>query len=258
MIESLRDLVHFRERKRRAWTSNVSYWLTQTLRHVNDVGDEIVQRVQVLCRESTQSPPVVVDMGCGNSWLLKALLERNVTAYYVGVDNSPEFIQYATEKYGHVKNAAFVLADLEGRVALPHKAAVVVNSFNFFELCELNRPMANVAEWLRPDGTLLLSTIDKTYLILAVSRNWDEFHENLKRYEEMPGIKFDFQRVDLGTAVSDSLVYPSVFYNTQDYIEAARSHGMHLVNYAEHRFTAAAVPKIYCHLEFRRRDTGDA
>jgi hypothetical protein len=97
-----------------------------------------------------------------------------------------------------------------------------------------------------------MSTIDKTYLILALSRDWSEFHDNLRRYQELPGTKYGFQKIDLGTGVSDHLEYPSVLYSTQDYLEMARAHGMHLVDYVEHPFTSRAVPKVYCHLEFRR------
>jgi SAM-dependent methyltransferase len=198
--------------------------------------------------------PVVVDMGCGNAWLLKALRDRRAEARYIGLDSNAEFIGFASGRYGTMDNARFVLADVEARVELPVEADVVVNAFNFFELYDLEQAMANVAMWLRPGGRLLVSTIDKTYLILALSRGWDEFYENLRLYQGLQGIKYGFQRIDLGTSVSETLEYPSVLYSTQDYIEMAQARGMQLVDYVEHPFTATTVPKIYCHLEFRRTD----
>jgi SAM-dependent methyltransferase len=253
MIETLADIARFRERRCQAWARNVDYWLRGPLRHVVDVGDQIVGCVQRLCRESTGHAPAVVDMGCGDAWLLGALRDKRVQLSYRGIDSNAEFLQAATEKYGALRDVAFILADVETRVDLPVEADVVVNAFNFFELDNLEQAMANVQRWLRPNGMLFMSTIDKTYLMLALSRDWSEFHENLSRYQKLPGVKYGFQKIDLGAGVSDHLEYPSVLYSTQDYIETARAHGMHLVDYVERPFTSATVPKIYCHLEFRRK-----
>ncbi len=252
MIETLTDIGRFRDRRRHAWALSTSYWLRGDLRHVDDVGAHIVDSVQRMCKECAHPTPMVVDMGCGNAWLLKALRDRCIDVSYVGLDSSPEFIQFASTRYGALSNVTFVLADVETRVELPVEADVVVNAFNFFELCDLNEAMANVEMWLRPNGRLLISTIDKTYLILALSKDWDEFHENLRLYQELPGIKYGFQRIDFGTSVSENLEYPSVLYSTQDYIETARAHGIELVDYIEYPFTSKTVPKIYHILDFRR------
>lgn len=250
MIETLEDIEEFRKRRHHEWARNVNYWLTGTLRHVADEGEYIATRVQALSCKGAGTLPVVVDMGCGNAWLLETLCRKNIKVRYVGIDNSAEFIRFASVKYGQMDNVMFVRADVETKVELSERADVVVNAFNFFELCDLEQAMANVKRWLRPDGTLLMSTIDKTYLMLALSKDWAEFLENLRRYQELPGTKYGFQRIDMGTAISNSLYYPSILYSTQDYIDAARTHSMHLVRYVEHAFTATLMPKIYCHLEF--------
>jgi SAM-dependent methyltransferase len=249
VIEALTDPAQFRERSREAWGRNHEYWLTEPLRHVKDVGTYITNRIEALCCKSTSPIPVLVDMGCGNAWLLKSLRKRNVNVSYVGLDNNPAFIQFASERYRD-SNAEFVLANVDSRVELPFKADFVVNAFNFFELCDLNQAMCNVSDWLRPNGTLFMSTIDKTYLILALSKGWNDFHENLKRYQELQGIKYGFQKIDLGTAVSDSLEYPSVLYSTEDFVRKARENNLFFVDYVEQAFTSRTVPKIYCHFEF--------
>lgn len=97
-----------------------------------------------------------------------------------------------------------------------------------------------------------MSTIDKTYLMLALSSDRKEFYGNLALYQELAGTKYGFQHIDMGAHVSETLEYPSVLYSTQDFIDAASEHGLNLVNYVEHPFTAKTVPKIYCHLEFQR------
>lgn len=252
MIEALTDRGAFNTHSRRAWAQNVEYWLAAPLRHVEDVGDYIVHRVDDLRAQSGKQCPVVVDMGCGSAWLLGALREAQIEIDYVGLDNNRTFIDCAKKKYESVQKAHFFTVDLIDIAAFTIEADIVVNAFNFFELPDLTTAMANASSWLNIHGTLLMSTIDKTYLILALSNSWKEFHENLVRYQELPGVKFGFQKIDLGIGVSDILEYPSILYSTEDYISAAQDYNMRLYRYKEDIFTAKTVPKIYCHFEFRK------
>lgn len=251
MIQSLNDTAEFRRHRALAWERNVNYWLGGPLRHVDDVGEYIVERVSELSRYTDRHQPLLVDMGFGSAWLLKALVERGLQCSYLGLDAVEAFVSRATKTYLHLSEAKFMVADLEFELDLGVRADLVVNAFNFFELCDLETAMGNASKHLKPGGTLLMSTIDKTYLILALSKDWDEFFENLRRYQELPGIKYEFQHIDMGSQVSETLEYPSVLYSAHDYIEAAKANGMHLVKYTEHVFTAKFVPKIYLHLEFQ-------
>lgn len=252
MIRPLSDPEAFRSQRREAWARNSPYWLSQPLRHVIDVGDYIADRISTLCRSSDKPTPLVIDMGCGSCWLLDALQSRQVKMRYIGVDNNPDFIEAAESRYHNQAGVSFSLTDLDMAVDLGVEANVIVNAFNFFELADLRQAMRNVTSWLANDGTLLMSTIDKTYLILALSRNWEEFHDNLRRYQGQTGTQYDFQKIDLGDGLSDSLEYPSVLYTTEDFIEAARANGLGLTRYVEQPFTAKVLPKIYCHIEFQR------
>jgi SAM-dependent methyltransferase len=190
-------------------------------------------------------------MGFGSAWLLQSLLATDLEFSYVGLDGTEEFVDRASKLFSNTTAATFLVGDLETDLTLPVMADVVVNAFNFFELCDLPRAMHNVKKHLRPGGSLFMSTIDKTYLLLALSKSWPEFHENLRRYQQLPGTKYAFQAIDVGTHLSDLLEYPSVLYSTQDFVDAAASEGLRLISYVEHPFTARAVPKIYCHLEFQ-------
>ena len=250
MIEKLSDKNVFRQRRNDAWTRNTSYWLSEPLRHVTDTGSYISERTRSFIGAELDHQFVILDMGCGSCWLLESLLAMELDFIYIGLDNNSKFVDAATERYADIENASFVLADLDMRVSIPQKVDLVVNAFNFFELASLDDGMNNTASWLRPGGTLFMSTIDKTYLILALSKDWDEFHENLRIYQDTPGVKFDFQKIDLGRGLSQELEYPSVLYSTQDYITAAKKAGLQFASYSEQAFTGRAIPKIYCHLEF--------
>lgn len=251
-LATLSDRDGFTRERRANWERGVDYWLKGPLRHVVDVGNYIADRTAALCRVSGSDKPVVVDMGFGDGWLLRALLDRKVPLRYIGLDFMHPFVQNARVQFSSVPEATFEWADFEVPNNRKFSADVVVNSFNFFELCELAQPFRNAAQFLRPGGVLHVSTIDKTYLILALSNSWGDFIDKLRLYQSLQGTKYAFQPIDLGNAVSADLYYPSVLYSTEDFLSAATESGLVFKRYKEHAFTGAVVPKIYCHYEFEK------
>lgn len=252
-LDTLSDPERFRQRRAQAWARNVDYWLTGPLRHVVDVGEHIAARAEQLCRQSGRERPVVVDMGFGDAWLLRALLRRGVAFSYIGMDCTRPFVEHARAEFAHLPHARFEIVDLELPVDWTPHADVVVNSFAFFEFCDLRQGFSNASHFLSTGGTLLLSTIDKTYLMLALSQGWEDFLDKLELYQTLPGTKYAFQPIDLDTDVSATLEYPSVLYSMEDYFRAGQETGLVLRDYKEHAFTAKLVPKIYCHYEFEKK-----
>src|ERR1039457_7299861 len=116
MIERLDDLEDFRRRRRAAWECNIDYWLNGPLRHVDDVGGYIAGRVAALCRRNIESCPVVIDMGFGNAWLLKELVNSGVRISYVGLDSMEQFVDRAMKTFRHIDAATFLLADVESEL----------------------------------------------------------------------------------------------------------------------------------------------
>jgi len=250
-LESLADREAFRRRRAAVWEQNVGYWLAGPLRHVVDVGDYIVNRAESACLRARRKKPIVIDMGCGDAWFLREMLKhRKDNMIYIGLDSTEIFVEHGRAEFASEKNVRFELVDLEMPVEQRFSADLVVNSFNFLELCDLDEAFANASRFLRLGGTLQIATIDKTYLLFAVSRGWEDFIQKLELYERLPGTKYSFQPIDLGHGVSETLFYPSVLYSTEDYLNAAYAHGLELRSYKEHIFTASTVPKIYCHFEF--------
>jgi hypothetical protein len=251
-IKMLSDRNEFIKKRELVWQSNIDYWLKGPLRHVVDVGDYIADRTAALCRRSDRKRPVVVDMGFGDAWLLRALLQREVSFTYIGLDCVKAFVDHAQQEFSQVPNVSFELFDIEKPHSISISADVVVNAFNFFELSELSQPFSNAAQFLRLRGTLQIATIDKTYLILALCDSFDEFKQYLQIYQNTRGPKYFFQPIDLGSGVSELLCYPSVLYSTEDYLSAANENSLMLKSYKEHAFTGAVIPKIYCHYEFEK------
>jgi len=255
MIESIDDREAYRRRVHLCWEENSSYWLSNPLRHVTDVGEYIVENVIKICSEAQSSRPTIVDMGFGSAWLYTALRGRNFSCNYVGFDSNEIFVTHSRTKFADDKSCRFELVDLEEPIDIDVKADLVVNAFNFFELSDLQQPMKNAYDLLLPKGKLLISTIDCTYLILAISKSWPDFLNNLARYNKLPGVKYTFQPIDLGDGASSTLQYPSVLYSRDDFLAAAEKVGFHYESYKEGTFTCKTIPKIYFHLKLVKGDS---
>jgi 2-polyprenyl-3-methyl-5-hydroxy-6-metoxy-1,4-benzoquinol methylase len=254
MIKALDDQNKFRLKTNLCWEKNTTYWLNEKLRHVTDVGSYIVDRTISLCHKLKKSKPTIVDLGFGSAWLYEELCKKKIKCNYIGIDRNKNFIEYAEKKYKNEDGCKFYKFDLEEPLNIGIKADVVVNAFTFFELSNLHQSMENACNLLKDKGTLLISTIDSTYLILAVSESWAEFMDNLRLYEQLPDKKYTFQPIDLDDSASPTLEYPSVLYSRDDFLNTSASFGLKLSKYKEHVFTAKPIPKIYYHLELVRGD----
>lgn len=251
-LERLSDVIdEFMERKRSVWEQNTKYWLKGRLRHVTDTGDFLLDRVTEKLVACKSTSPVILDMGCGNGWLARGLQGRNTHAKYIGVDFNEGFVNYCKAFADGDSRLEFLLMDLERPVghSYDNRIDIVVNAFNFFELADLKQAMINAAKWLRPGGSLIVMTIDKTFLLMGAVTEWHELIRLLREYEELPGIKCFFQPIDLGDGLSENLIYPSVLYTFEDYLEAANTAGLKLSVYKELPFTSRPIPKIYLYFE---------
>jgi len=252
MLASLLDPAAFRERRTSEWARAREYWLSAPLRHVTDVGPAIVDRVIELL-SAAHHPSGVLDAACGSGWLLTGLRDRGCLARYVGFDVDPEFLRRVREIACTRGNAEAYSADLEAELSLPvPPVPVVISAFTLFELADLFTAARNIARFLRQDGTALVVTIDKTYLMLAAAEgSWSRLVDILKEYALLPGIRYFFQQIDLGHGASRDLAYASVLYSTEDYVVAFRAAGLEMTDYREIPATDRPIPKIYQLLEFR-------
>ena len=97
----------------------------------------------------------VLDAGCGVGYGSALLAER--ARRVVGVDNEPEAIEYARDRYG-APNVEFVVGDLLA-LDLPDASFDVVCSFETIEhLPDHERYLGEMRRVLRRDGTFLVST----------------------------------------------------------------------------------------------------
>lgn len=119
----------------------------------------------------------VLDLGCGTGYGTMLLADRARSV--VGVDVSTQAVQLATAAAGDRPGARFeVIAPLEERrLPFPDDSFDVVTSFQVMEhVADVALYVDEVARVLRPGGTFLCVTPDRTHRLLGRQRPWNEFH----------------------------------------------------------------------------------
>lgn len=255
MLESLNNKLEFKKRNLQSWKNNSEFWLNSELRQLSDTKEFLLQKIHQLFKNIKSELPVVIDMGTGSGWALDLLLELNIQTRFIGLDFNEKFIAHLNHIYSHLNSAEFHCVDLEENIPkdLFYNADIVLNFFNFFETANIENAFRNAALMLKPNGKLVIMTIDSYYLMMALAKNMDELKEVLKIYDEKRAkgeVPFFFQKIDLGNAESDSYEYASVLYSFEDYFKEAQKNGLKLSDYGEVVKTAKYIPKVYKYIVF--------
>jgi ubiquinone/menaquinone biosynthesis C-methylase UbiE len=256
MLESLKYKLEFKNRNLQSWEKNTSFWLNSELRQLIDTKDFLFKKIPTLFdNDASEIKPTVIDMGTGSGWSLDILNELGIDCRFIGLDFNEKFISHLNKKFRDYNSAQFLNVDLE--LPLPDsligKADIVFNFFNFFETANIEMAFKNASLMLKPNGKLVIMTIDSYYLMMALAKTMEDLKDVLKIYDEKRAngeVPFFFQKIDLGNAESDSYEYASVLYSFEDYFKESQKNGLKLSDYGEVIKTAKYIPKVYKYIVF--------
>ena len=137
-----------------SWQKNVRPWITAIQ------NDEIASRVLVTNQAIidtvlAQQPRNVLDIGCGEGWLVRELGKSGIDA--LGIDVIPDFIDYA-RRQGHGR---FVILPYEkiSPSVFNEKFDVVVCNFSLLGEAPVNRLFMQIPQLLAKHGVLIVQTM---------------------------------------------------------------------------------------------------
>jgi SAM-dependent methyltransferase len=253
MIYRIQHDEEFKSENLQNWKMNTHFWLQGRMRHLSDVHDMTGDILGVLLSRELSHRPVVLDIGCGEGWLLRLIKEKQYAADYIGLDFNQEFIDTLKVRYSGDENVRFVLHDIEKAIpaALAGTVDIVTNCFNFFEVPDVNKAFHNAAVALRPGGILLVLTIDPIIQLISISKSLEELTEALRQYERCPtDLAYD-KEIDIGDGGSGR-IYKGILYSAATYVQIGKRAGLKLTDFQELVRTAKRNPQIYQYLLFQK------
>lgn len=139
----------------RSWSRNAEAW-TRTVREGGIESRRLVTDAAIVRTVLERRPRRVLDLGCGEGWLARALAEQGIGV--VGIDVSPELVDAARRAGG----GEFHAVSYDALAADPSLARGEYDAFvcNFSLLDEHPVPLlAALRSVLRPGGALVVQTV---------------------------------------------------------------------------------------------------
>lgn len=138
-----------------SWHTNAEPWIT-AVREARIESRRLVTDQAMLAAIDTYQPHSVLDLGCGEGWLCRALRVWGIHTW--GIDATATLVEAARAAdpdgdYSCLDYATFM-------AATPHrKVDLVACNFSLFGAEELNRLLASVPAVMNPGGHLLIQTL---------------------------------------------------------------------------------------------------
>ncbi len=146
-----------------SWQKNVRPWIAAI--HNAEIATRIQVTNQAIIDAITKpSPKAVLDVGCGEGWLVRELIPKGIDA--LGIDVIPEFIESASkQKVGRFKVLPY---EETSHHQLKEKFDVVVCNFSLLGETSVNILFQQIPALLNDKGVFIVQTI---HPIIACGNN---------------------------------------------------------------------------------------
>ena len=137
-----------------SWQANAAPW-TIAVRTNQIASRTLVTNEAIIDAVLSRSPASVLDIGCGEGWLVRALAEHGVSA--IGVDVVPALIDQARQAGGGEFRVASYEAIASG--ALDVRVDVAVANFSLIGKESVENLIRHIPALLNPRGALIIQTL---------------------------------------------------------------------------------------------------
>ncbi|NES95082.1 MAG: methyltransferase domain-containing protein [Desertifilum sp. SIO1I2] len=138
----------------RSWFKNASPWVS-TVRNEQIESRKLVTNQAIIAAITSRFPQSVLDIGCGEGWLIRELATRNIQG--IGVDVVPNLIEQAQK----IRGGDFRIASYDeiaaGQLKITVDAAVC--NFSLFGQESVETLLGAIPSLLNPQGTFIIQTL---------------------------------------------------------------------------------------------------
>lgn len=244
-INEIRNKEEVRMIRDSAWKENADIWSKSRNLPIL-LKDYIYQKI---CLNIKTQEGVLIDLGCGNAWLVDYLIDmKHQKINYLGLEINNYFVESNIEKYKEQKTINFIKSDLEKsndfNFQFQNEHKYLIGCLSFIELIDLNTAFSNVSEIMNTDDKLCLIVLDPNFEIFRMSDNMKEIENNLinlLKFEQ----SYYKKEIILNTDFNFKKEYVGLLHKIEDYIS----------NAYHHRLVIESIDNINCYSQETKKGT---
>jgi 2-polyprenyl-3-methyl-5-hydroxy-6-metoxy-1,4-benzoquinol methylase len=168
----------------KSWHANAAQWIA-ALDGEELETRKLITNQAIINTIVAHQPSSILDVGCGEGWLCKALQEHDIST--LGIDGVAELIQHARKKGpGHFEVHSFE-ALISGSFTPLNLFDGVVFNFCLYEKEITNQLLLEAIKWVKPHGNLFIQTLHPFSILVP-----DETYADGWKTESWVGLKRSF------------------------------------------------------------------
>jgi len=210
-----------------AWNDNAQLWIsTRNL--------PVVLKEFILDFLFSKSNPSIVDIGCGNGWLLQEILkEKYANKFsYIGIDINNIFVEYLKGVY--LENVgSFFVADFEEKISVVQDNTIdkAIAVLSLIEMSDLKLVFENISHILKPGGTCLIIVLNPYLEMVRLNSEMEELKKDIANFRR--GNLSYYEKKIRTNQIESKVNYYGLLHPIEKYFSSAINSGLLLNKFNE-------------------------
>lgn len=223
MIVEVKNEKEFKSLCQKAWENNSQLWInnrTLPLRLKCFLLDFIFEN----------STPNILDIGCGNGWLLQEILNTNpdIQFEYTGIDINAHFIEHLSQKYND-ERVVFFAVDFEEPLTVIQDNSIdkAIAVLSLIEMSNLEMAFKNITDKLKQGGSCLIVVLNPFIEMIRLNSSMDELKNDIASFRK--GNLFYYEKKIISKDMESEVNYYGLLHPIEKYFSTAKNNGL-LIN----------------------------
>lgn len=227
MIIEVKDENEFKVLCHNAWIKNSEIWINSRTLPVR-------LKQSLLNFLFTSNNPNILDIGCGNGWLLQEILDAKSYSLfnYIGIDINNAFIDHLNKKYSDPR-IDFLVADFEANLSgvSNHSIDKAIAVLSLIEMSNLEMAFTNINNKLKPGGSCIIVVLNPILEMIRLNSNLDELKKDIVNFRDDK--LFYYEKKIVSKTVESEVNYYGLLHHIGNYFSAAKKSGLLINDFKE-------------------------
>ena len=227
MIVEVKNEKEFKSLCQKAWENNSQLWInnrTLPVRLKRFLLDFIFEN----------NNPNILDIGCGNGWLLQEILNTKPDTQfeYKGIDINIHFIEHLSQKYND-ERVGFFSVDFEEPLTVIQDNSIdkAIAVLSLIEMSNLEMAFRNIADKLKHGGSCIIVVLNPYMEMIRLNSSMDELKNDIASFRK--GSLFYYEKKIISKDIESEVNYYGVLHPIEKYFSTVKNSGLLINNFKE-------------------------